>query len=337
MKRKRFLLFIIVFLLAINVFTLVHYCRFRQQYKQNPEDSLKYNDVSYICLDSLTRKDIISENLDKCQFVKLQTTDDCLIKWIEKIEFDDNKIFIMDENEKIFVFNNEGKFLNAIGKTGLGPEEQLTVFDFYLDKKSAIINVVDLIKSTRFKYSYSGKLLGREIYDASLLRNTSIITNIDDRYLILTLNNDNNSSFNFGILDSKKMERKDYIPYLATGNMTVGFGREMAKVAKSKEFVYMCAFMSDTIYKYDANSGNILPEWVFKGKLPPATKKSLEGKPYDLALDALTAAKTKHLSTGIDILNEYPQGDLFKKSIRTGIIKTVKKRPSNVCIYWKKR
>jgi hypothetical protein len=262
--------------------------------------TISESDLSYIYLDSLSEKDIISENINKCRFVKLQTTDDCLIKWIVRIEFDDNKIFIKDINEKIFVFDDEGNFLNTIGKIGQGPDEQLNVFDFYLDKKSSTVNVIDIFKSLLFRYSYSGKLLNKEKFDATLFRNTSIVTAVDERYLILTLDNDNNSLFNYGIWDSRKKKKKDYIPYLATGNENVGFG--LSKVTKSKKSVYMCAFMSDTIYKYNTNSNNIIPEWVFKGKLAPATKKDLDGKSYDLALGALTVAKSKHLSTGIDKL-----------------------------------
>jgi hypothetical protein len=258
------------------------------------------NKLSYIYLDSLSERNIISDNINNCRFVKLETTDECLIKWIDRIEFDNNKIFIKDTNDKIFVFDDEGKFLNTIGKIGQGPDEQLNVFGFYLNKKLSIVNVVDIYKSTVFKYSYSGKLLDKKKFDGSLLKNTSSITAIDDRYLMLILDNDNESLFNYGVLDSKNKKRKDYIPYMATGNQSVGFG--ISKIGKYKETVYMCAFMSDTIYKYDTESKSIIPEWVFKGKLNPVTKKDLDRKNYDLALEALTTAKAKHLSSGIDQL-----------------------------------
>lgn len=260
--------------------------------------TISVENLAYIQLDSLFERDIILESLDRCQFVKLQTTEDCLIKWIVKIEFDGNKIFIKDTNGKIFVFDDEGRFLNTIGSIGQGPDEQLNVFDFYLDKESDVVNVLDLYKSTCFNYSYSGKLLGRKKFDPALFGNVTAITAVDNRYLILTLDNDNTSLFNYGVLDSKKAKRKDYIPYLATGNKSLGFG--LSKVAKSRESVYMCAFMSDTIYRYDANSNNIIPEWVFKGKLAPVTSKDLNSRSYDLALEALSTARAKKLSTGID-------------------------------------
>ncbi len=266
----------------------------------NPEKHPIDNNLSYIYLDSLSERNIITESINNCHFVKLQTIEECLIKWIVKIKFDDNKIFIKDTNNKIFVFDHQGRFLNTIGKIGLGPDEQLVIFDFDLNTKSKIITVFDIYKSTLFKYTYSGNLLGKEKFNDDLFANVSAITFADDRHWILTLDNDNTSLFNYGILDNKNKKRKNYIPYMAIGNQTLSYG--MSKIGKFKETVYMCAFMSDTVYTYNIDSERIIPQWVFKGKSMPATKEELDGKTYDLALEALVIARNKHLSTGIDQL-----------------------------------
>jgi hypothetical protein len=216
------------------------------------------------------------------------------------MEFDDGKIFIKDTNHKIFVFDEEGRFLNTIGKTGAGPDEQWSVFDFYIDKKSKSVTVFDIHKSTLFRYTYSGDLTRKEKINHTLFSNVSSIIPADDGHLILILNNDNTSLFNFGVLDIQKKKRKDEIPYPATGNKTLSFG--ISKTDNSGGSIYMCAFMSDTIYTYDPDSKNIIPEWVFGGRLMPATQKDIGGKTYDLALEAIPVAKNKHLSTGINRL-----------------------------------
>jgi hypothetical protein len=86
------------------------------------------DNYSYILIDSLSNRNIIEDNIDKCRFIKLETTDDCLIAAILKMEFDDEKIFIKDSNDKLFVFDNEGMYLQSIGKIGPGPDELLNIF-----------------------------------------------------------------------------------------------------------------------------------------------------------------------------------------------------------------
>ena len=88
------------------------------------------NELTYIYLDSCDTK---ITGL-KYRFLKLETTNDCLIATINKMYFDDNKIFIKDSNDKIFVFDDSGKFLNTVGSIGQGPDDHFSIYDFYLDK-----------------------------------------------------------------------------------------------------------------------------------------------------------------------------------------------------------
>jgi hypothetical protein len=229
--------------------------------------------------------------------LKLQTTEDCLIKDILKIEFDDNRIFITDANSKMFVFDDNGSYLNTIGSIGRGPNELLSMYDTYIDKIENTVNIYDTYKASIFKYSYSGKLLKVKKLDSDLLTNTSKITLLEDNNLLLIQENHSMSLFNYRILNTKNNKKQDHLPYMATGNLRMAFGE--SKTIKIDGTTYMNAFLSDTIYQYNRESRNIVPSWIFKGKLKPATKKDFYGDDYEIGLGAYATAKRKNLSTGI--------------------------------------
>lgn len=67
----------------------------------------------------------LSEILDdSIEIIPLETTEECLISKINRIEFYQDKIFVSDKaNAKIFVFTSEGKYLKSIGTQGGGPGE----------------------------------------------------------------------------------------------------------------------------------------------------------------------------------------------------------------------
>lgn len=252
---------------------------------------------SYIFLDSLSDRNMIEDNIHRCRFIKLETTEDCLMGAILKIEFDDDKIFISDSNEKLFVFNNKGMYLHTIGKIGQGPEEQLSMLDFYLNKIENSVNIIDIFKSVIFTYAYSGKLLGISNLENDLLNNTSKVALLDEHHLLMMKANNSSSLFNYSVFDAKNNEKKAYLPYMAIGSKSMSFGE--STFTQTGKSTYMCAFLSDTIYKYDHKTNMIIPQWIFKGDLKPGTKEDFDGKDYVLGFDATLTAQNKKLSIGV--------------------------------------
>jgi hypothetical protein len=108
----------------------------------------------------------IQECSDSCFFksstiVRLETTDNCLIRDINKILFDENRLFIFDKSlNSVFIFDMDGKFLHAIKRAGMGPGEytQLNYVCLDVSKKQLI-----LVPDTPHKIYYMD-------YDGNLLR-----------------------------------------------------------------------------------------------------------------------------------------------------------------------
>lgn len=256
-------------------------------------------DITCIDIDSC----IITKSNGKHRFLKLETTKDCLIAQIERMEFDDNKIFIKDSNKKIFVFDEQGKFLNTIGQIGPGPDEQYTIFDFYLDKNKKRIGIIDIFKSVLFFYSYSGDLLEKKNVNSNIFKNFSHIYMADDHALILVKENSMESKYNFSLVSGNNYDNVDnFVPYLFIGEKWPQSEGSIT-IAQSKGKIYMTALISDTIYRYEPKTKKIVPDIVFKGKYRPMTKKDVEGKTLKIGLDALRTAKEKKLSYGISDLS----------------------------------
>jgi hypothetical protein len=230
------------------------------------------DDLTYIFWDSLQHKNFVLENLDKCHFVKLETSDNCLIKSIIKIELLKDTIVLLDDNKKIFVFDNDGKFLNQIGGIGAGPDEQLTITDFYLDWKLHRVNVFDLFKSTIFSYSINGNLIERiKVKEKTFDDKVDAIVQTHDGSLILTKGYDKKRSRNNYciIKDLKSSKSSCYIPFMYCPEYRYSSNRH--QVTQCGDCTLMISHYSDTIFKYDAASKTIIPCIVFKGKHLPLT------------------------------------------------------------------
>jgi hypothetical protein len=110
-------------------------------------DATEINDVNFSTINII----------DSSYFIHLETTDECLIKKIDKIVFDKNKIFVLDcgGNNKILVFDRHGKFMYTVGKIGQGTGEYRTACDFCLDVQNKMIYII-CERSRIMQYNYNG-------------------------------------------------------------------------------------------------------------------------------------------------------------------------------------
>jgi hypothetical protein len=106
----------------------------------------------------------IAEIIDSSYFIPLETTDEILIKKIDKIVFDDDKIFVLDRegNNKILVFNRQGKFMYSVGKVGQGPGEHIEACDFCLNPQDKMIYMICTRKRI-MQYKYNGDFVKQTI------------------------------------------------------------------------------------------------------------------------------------------------------------------------------
>ena len=96
--------------------------------------SVQKNDISAIDLIDhkfLELSDIsLSDISESIRFIPLETNDSILVGRVLNVRLESDKLYVSDYNG-IFVFDQNGKFLNTIGSKGRGPKEYISLYDFY--------------------------------------------------------------------------------------------------------------------------------------------------------------------------------------------------------------
>lgn len=101
-------------------------------YNCTPKQSQQSLDAINIEWDSKTPYSM-SQIIKSSRYITLKTSTESLIKNITKLIVKDNQFFILDDsnnNNKLFIFNENGDFIKTIGSRGRGPKEFLHLSDF---------------------------------------------------------------------------------------------------------------------------------------------------------------------------------------------------------------
>jgi hypothetical protein len=82
----------------------------------------------------------LDELVGNVRYVPLETNNECIIGEIEKIVADSNNYYILDFQEKLFVFNSiTGKNKFTLNKQGKGPGEYVDIVDFTISPDGKIV------------------------------------------------------------------------------------------------------------------------------------------------------------------------------------------------------
>lgn len=92
------------------------------------------------------------------EIIPLETTDKSLINNITKVISLGDKYYIFDKKQnKIFLFDQDGRFLNEINDIGSGPEEYIDISDF--DINDQIITLLAPLNRALYNYNMSGTFI----------------------------------------------------------------------------------------------------------------------------------------------------------------------------------
>lgn len=105
------------------------------------------------------------------KFIKLETTEECVLGSVSKILHFDDKYYLLDSKVKrIFLFHESGKFLKTIGKFGRGPGEILEVYDIELDRAKGTVLLLSNNSRAIQVYSADGEYIRTQKFDFNTLR-----------------------------------------------------------------------------------------------------------------------------------------------------------------------
>ncbi len=94
-----------------------------------------------IIVDFNTTQEIdASSFIEHFKIVKLSTSNETLIYQISKVQYKNEKIFILDMlGNCIYIFDNLGELQQKLSKQGAGPGEYIQITDFYIENESLFI------------------------------------------------------------------------------------------------------------------------------------------------------------------------------------------------------
>lgn len=123
----------------------------------------------------------MSSFIEVKSIIPLETSDVCLISSVEKIIKRNGIIYVKSKNRPLLSFNEDGKFLNAIGAIGIGPQQYVQVADF--DVKG---NHVYVLTSKKIQVYTQG---GEWIKSIPITLNASNLRLAGDEMLLFVLGN----------------------------------------------------------------------------------------------------------------------------------------------------
>lgn len=147
----------------------------------------------------IQKAEFVDEIPIEIEVIRLETPSTELIGTIDRVEFDDGKIFILDnKSSSIHIFHSNGNFINCIKNIGNGPEEYNKLTDFAIDKKNKRLVLWDAQKKKYLKFNYDGTFISAKGF--MFWFKEFIIT--DSGNYILFTNNGNGSGSRVVIADS---------------------------------------------------------------------------------------------------------------------------------------
>lgn len=218
------------------------------------------------------------ENIDfnvEFEVLTLNTPESLLVGIINSVQLFDNRIYLLDSNSGMLVFDIKGNFISKIGNKGRGPGEYISSRVFSIDEYNGMISIID---------NQVNKIINFKIEDYSLIGETYAPNN---SLTFEALDQNSRVWFNGNYSDYKNKEDKTYgFDYFVTQDdvitdvfskrkYNIGFITGPAKqVYKIGETVKAYSQHSPYLYKIDKNG--LIEEYKIEVKgMPFATEEFL--------------------------------------------------------------
>jgi hypothetical protein len=286
-------LFLIVALLIVSC------TREKKMIEHNPN-------MQDINIDVKTENDFrFSLLYDSCDVIILKTSEKNL-GGISKIRVDNSNLYILSMN-KLYLFNNQGEFINVYDKKGKGPDEYLNIEDFIVTKDN--IQFIDFNqKKIVFldRKLYFIKSIQIDFYASSFFMD-------DNKTYIFNHNSSgySNSNFKISIRDSNLKVKNGYFP-MSDVFMHYYYVIEQNNYCKVNNSVHLLHSPYDTIYQI--NKTNIVPVYALNFGSYKMPFKNYE-KRYDDIYEFYLSSKNSNSVCYIDSYFENNNSLFFSYSL----------------------
>ncbi len=227
-----------------------------------------------------------SRLLDDCRFVRLETNEHCLMGWPRKIRFADGLMIIMDNNNKIFVYQQDGTFVNSIGAIGKGPNELRSITNFYINEKEHYIGVMDPVGMRIVRHTFQGEPLKTFPLDKTVWGRVQDIDMTGDEHILITYRNSSHNPNQYAVARESDYTLLHYqLPFTTIGTSSCGMAYDETFAQAGGEW-YAPGMICDTLYQF--REGTLKPRWIIDFGLKHPDPEIIRSKePYDCGYDPM--------------------------------------------------
>ncbi len=124
------------------------------------------SDSVYITFNDKEKIDLDERYVTFIDTIRLETNDNSLLKYIDRICVDEDMYFFFDGSlSKIVIFDKEGNYVNQISKIGQGPGEYAQLSDFFVDtKEKQIVLLCDRPEKIMY-FNYEGEFIKENYFN----------------------------------------------------------------------------------------------------------------------------------------------------------------------------
>lgn len=220
----------------------------------------KFNDKPFIIDIKENIQNIKSIKLStigkELSYIPLETTPECMLQEVRKVEFSDSYIFVSEINN-LFQFDKSGKFIRQIGSQGRGPQEYLYVSEFCINNKTNEIYIFSMGQMLVFGfdgvYKRSIKLSFR-VSQVVLLDNETFMHHLPNA------SGDYFNKYSWIITDLQGSEKQKFINHLIRVSQP-GLAVSTTPLYMYNNTVHFMEFGIDTLYYL--NKSQKVPYTIF--------------------------------------------------------------------------
>lgn len=190
--------------------------------------------------------------------IPLETNDGCLIRFISKIAFYKEHIYILDALDKgVLAFDMHGHFVRGYKHLGQGPEEYVSLTDFSIQNDT--LHLIDCGQGRLLSYTLDDAFISA----APIEKTDAIYLFSKDRYAsnrgFGLAKQNSNTSKSYAFYDNGKMIVEDvpFNKHLLGRRFTYGFGNNYFYTYADSVFTLFP--LNDTIYGVNPQSGKLSP------------------------------------------------------------------------------
>ena len=223
------------------------------QNKPFPQDS----PIALNLINIPLREEKLSEFIEELSYIKLENS--IPIKSIRKIQISD-KLIVVSEGRRLFLFDIHGNYIREIGKRGRGPGEFSYIIDFTLDIEANNLFILNS-NGQILKYSITEGYI--ETFEITQKIDFDKISCFSDKIILSSGNPNGTDIYNWIVLNDKGVflsGKKNYLNFSYPQNSVNIYSHLICRHAN--EYLYISQFC-DTVFSI--NEDGYYPKYTIPG------------------------------------------------------------------------